>query len=194
MIGQAKSQSKHEVRTLGIDPSLTGTGICYLENGEFHPYFLPETRLHGVERLAALRKRFCSIIDAHPGPTLTAIEGYSYDSIGRVFELGEWGGIIKLDLFAREIPFVVVPPKRLKRFMGVKRNDKELMIRAVKKRLKFDAENNDDLADAAALARVAEVYLTKETKYRSELEVVRDMQITKVLKKHGKFRELRGVL
>lgn len=194
MIGQAKSQSKHEVRTLGIDLSLTGTGLCYLENSKFEPFFLPETKLRGAERLVALRKRFCGILDAHPRPTLTAIEGYSYDSIGRVFELGEWGGIVKLDLFVREIPFVVVPPKRLKRFMGVKRDDKELMIKAAKNRLKFDAEGNDNLADAAALARVAEVYLTKETKYRSELEVVRDMQITKVLKKHGKFRELRGVL
>jgi hypothetical protein len=125
---------------------------------------------------------------------LAVIEGYSYDSVGRLFEIGEWGGLAKVALHERGIRFVTVPPKRLKRFMGVKRDDKELMIAAVKRRLKFDAGKNDNLADAAAAARLAEVFLTKDTKYRSELEVVRDMQITKALKNHGRFPKLRRVL
>ncbi len=136
MIGQPKSQIKLEVRTLGLDLSLSGTGICYLENNEFDAIFLPETKLVGVERLLVLRQRFCEILDAHPLPALAVIEGYAYDAIGRLFEIGEWGGIAKLALHERGIPFVTVPPNRLKRFMGVKRKDKELMIKAVKTRLK----------------------------------------------------------
>ena len=193
MIGQGKEQSKPEVRVAGVDQSLTGTAICCLENKQLQLTFLPETKLTGAERLLVLRKRLFKIIDAFH-PELVALEGYSYDSIGRVFELGEWGGVIKLELFIREIPLIIVPPKRLKKFVGVKRDDKELMIAAVKQRYKFDAGTNDNLADAAALAKVAEVFLTKETKYRSELEVIRDMQITKVLKKHGRFQKLRRVL
>lgn len=193
MIGQLKSQIKPEVRVTGIDASLTGTGVCCLEKGVFQPTFIPELKLKGAERLLSLRDRLFKVIDAFK-PELVMLEGYSYNSIGRLFEIGELGGIIKVELFIRSIPLIIIPPKRLKKFMGVKRDDKELMIKAVKHRLKFDAGNNDDLADAAALARVAEVYLTKATKYRSELEVIRDMQVTKVLKNHGRFQKLRGAL
>lgn len=193
MIGQQKSQSKSEVRVAGIDASLRGTGVCCLEKGIFQATFLPELKLTGAERLLVLRKRLFKVIDAF-GPELVMLEGYSYDSVGKLFEIGEWGGIIKVGLFERRIPFQIVPPKRLKRFMGVKRKDKELMIAAVKTRLKYDAGDNDNLADAAALARVAEVFITKDTKYRSELEVIRDMNLIKALEKHGKFPKLRGAL
>ncbi len=193
MIGQRKSQRKSEVRVIGIDASLTGTGVCCLEKGTFQTTYLPEVKLTGADRLLVLRTRLFKIIDAFK-PELVLLEGYSYNSIGRVFEIGEWGGVIKVELRERGIPFEVVPPKRLKRFMGVKRDDKELMIEAVRKRLKFDAGKNDDIADAVALARVAEVFITEDTQYRSELEVIRDMNLIKILGEHERFQKLRGAL
>jgi len=193
MIGQRKSQCKPEVRVVGIDASLTGTGVCCSKDGIFNAMFLPESKLRGADRLLSLRNRLFQLIDAFK-PELVVIEGYSYGSVGKDFEIGELGGVIKVELREREIPFEVVSPKSLKKFMGVKRDGKELMVAAVKNRLKFDVGNNDNLADATALARVAEVIITNETKYRSELEVVRDMATSKVPKKHEKFPKCRGML
>lgn len=193
MIGQQKSQSKSEVRVMGLDLSLRGTGVCSLEKGVYTATFLPELKLVGAARLLTLRSKLFKIVDAFQ-PELVMLEGYSYESVGRLFEIGEWGGIVKVGLYRRKIPFEVVPPNRLKKFMGVKRKDKELMIKAVNFRLKFDAGKNDNLADAAALARVAEVYLTGSTKYRSELEVIKDMQTVRILKNNEKFSKCRGTL
>ena len=193
MIGQQKSEHKSEVRVAGIDASLTGTGVCCLTKGVYYPVFLPEVKLRGAERLLELRRRLFKVIDDFK-PELVMLEGYSYDSVGRLFEIGEWGGIIKVEMCSRGIPVESVAPKRLKRFMGVTRSDKELMLEAVKNRLKYDAGNNDNLADAAALARLAEVYLTNDTKYRSELEVVRDMRLVRTAQKNAKYTKRDGSL
>ena len=191
MIGQQKSQCKSEVRVTGIDPSLRGTGVCCLEHGVYTPTFLPELKLRGADRLLALRDRLFNVIDAF-WPEMVVLEGYSYDSVGRIAELGEWTGIIKLGLRERDIPFDTVAPKRLKKFMGVKSDDKAFMIAAVKQRLGLDTGKNDNLADAAALARVAEVYLTNDSKYRSELEVVRSMGVVRLPEK--RYKRLKGAL
>ncbi len=109
MIGQRKSQNKSEVRVIGIDASLTGTGVCCFEYDYFSPFFIPETKLTGGQRLVKLKRRLFEIIDDFK-PELVMLEGYSYYSEGKTFEIGEWGGVIKVGLCERDIPFEAVPP------------------------------------------------------------------------------------
>lgn len=194
-----------EVRVVGIDASLRGTGVCALINGTFRLQFLPDKNRRGAERLLYLRDKLFKFIDKAK-PVLALLEGYSYNSEGRLFEIGEWGGVIKVGLFERKIRILTVPPYRLKKFVGVKKADgkrypedtyKTLIVDAVKRRYKLDTKQNDNLADAAILAKIGEVYLTGSSTYRSELEVVRDLKTTKDLKGAGsgwKFRKLRGSL
>jgi len=193
MIGQPDDQYKTEVCVMGIDASLCGTGICCLKNNELELHFLPETKLRGAERLLSLRNRLCVILDDFK-PKLVVLEGYSYESDGRLFEIGEWGGVIKVELYVRNIPLTIATPKQIKKFAsGDGSADKKKMIRSVSQRYNIDVDGNDDLADAAAAAKLGEVYLTGNSKYRSELEIVRDLKLPKV-KNGPRYKKRRKAL
>jgi Holliday junction resolvasome RuvABC endonuclease subunit len=184
-------------RVVGIDASLRGTGVCTLASGVFKPYFIPETKLRGAERLCSIRNRLLRIVDKF-NPMIAVLEGYSYNSEGRLFEIGELGGVVKAALFDRKTRILTVAPLRLKKFIGVTRlNDKSLVIAAVKRRYKLDVGANDNLADAAVLARIGEVFLTDDSQYRAELEVVRDLKLTKEPRGTGQkwqFKKLKDAL
>jgi crossover junction endodeoxyribonuclease RuvC len=68
------------------------------------------------------------------------------------------------------IPFIVIPPTSLKAYVTGKGNaPKELMIREVFKKWKYEADDNND-SDAYALARVAAEFVSGEkTKKFQEL-------------------------
>jgi crossover junction endodeoxyribonuclease RuvC len=196
MIGQGKRQFKPEIRTLGIDPSLRGTGVCFLTGDVLTPHFLPENKLRGAKRLVELRRRLDDhLVLVRPKPQIAVIEGYSYDSINRLADLAEWGGQVKVELFGHGVPYIVVTPTQLKQFAtGNGSADKDKVMEWVEKKWGLCVDGNDNLADAAVLAKIGEVYLTGKSKYRSELEVVKVLKTPKE-KKHGRtFRKQRGVL
>lgn len=193
MIGHPNPRCKREINTVGVDPSLRGTGVCFLVNGTLIPYFLPEKKLRGVERLVRLRQRFEECLSAFPKLQLAVIENYAYDALNRLAEMAEWGGLIKVTLYERGIPFVTATPQQLKRFATNNGSaGKEKVMRWVEKKWGLDVAGNDNLSDAAVLAKIGEVYLTQKSIYRSELEVVKAM---KEPKSNGKkFRKPRGIL
>jgi crossover junction endodeoxyribonuclease RuvC len=195
MIGHANDQYKREIRTIGIDPSLRGTGICFLAGGVLTPHFLPEEKLRGAERLVELRRRLSALLDNFgAAPDIAIIENYAYDAINRLADMAEWGGQIKVELFERKIEFVVATPQQLKGFAtGNGGADKDKVTEWVEKKWGLNVDGNDNLSDAATLAKMGEVYLTGESTYRSELEIVKALKEPK--KKNGrKFKKLRGVL
>lgn len=195
MIGHANDQYKREIQTLGIDASLAGTGLCFLEGGALLPYFMPEKKLRGAERLVALKGRLEKYILELPArPQLAVIEGYAYDATNRLADLAEWGGQVRVVLHKHGILYVVPTPTQLKLFAtGSGGADKDKVMEWVEKKWGLNVDGNDNLADAAVLAKIGEVYLTGLSTYRSELEVVKTMKNPK--EKHGKkYRKLRGVL
>jgi len=195
MIGHANNQYKREIQTLGIDASLVGTGLCFLDNGVLLPHFMPEKKLRGAERLTALRDRLQAYISGLPSlPQIAVIEGYSYDSTNRLADLAEWGGLIRVVLYEHGIPYVTPTPTQLKLFAaGNGGADKDKVMEWVEKKWGLNVDGNDNLSDAAALAKIGYVYLTGDSTYRSELEVVKDMKTPK--EKNGKYyKKLRGVL
>lgn len=98
------------MRIVGVDPSLTATGIC-------HPDGSTETlktRDTGPERLSWLRD---AIAQRVAEADVVAIEGYSYGSKGRaVVSIGELGGVLRLWLYEYGPPYVEIPPACLKRY------------------------------------------------------------------------------
>ncbi len=153
------------IRVAGIDPSLQSTGVATYTDGRFLPYRIQELRRKGAARLCSIRDRVC-----------TVIEGYSYGSEGRWYDLGELGGVLRVALFERGIPYLVVPPSSLKRFTaGNGHATKEAMMRAVASYYAVST-SIDDEADAVALARFAYVYETGDSVRRCELETVKRMK------------------
>lgn len=81
-------------------------------------------------------------------PDLVAIEGYSYASPNVAHQLGELGGVVRVELFEMGIPFVVVPPSSVKLYAAGKGTaSKDDVLLAAVRRLGFEG-NSKDQADA----------------------------------------------
>jgi len=162
---------------LGVDQSLRGTGLVVLnEAGALLLQRLVEpASLRGVERLAYIRDELRQVLQAHT-PTLAALEGYSFDSTGRVFQLGELGGLVQLSFWDAGIPYLTVPPASLKKFVsGYGKADKEKMLSSTLDKWGVDFDGEDDLCDAHGLAQITRAVVCDNSVVRHELEVIRDL-------------------
>lgn len=92
-------------RILGIDPSLSSTGIVLLDAGRvvLHDCW-KFPKLAGIPRLAAFEETLRDALQGMEPPAVAAIEGYSYGSQARGERLGELGGVFRLVLWRRGIP------------------------------------------------------------------------------------------
>ena len=121
--------------------------------------------------------------------SFAALEGYSYDSVGRVFELGEIGGVIKVLFHENNIEYVVVPPALLKKFAtGNSSASKEDMVDAAKTHGCVPADDNQ--ADAFFLARIARAYVQGGVTRRCELEVLQTLRNPSPKKSRRRVRRL----
>jgi len=146
---------------IGIDYSINSPGFCCIdtskefklynikfftpvieEAGNFVYYKLKETSSH-IEKYT---QNAFALHDAvfHEFPQArakAAMEGYSFGSKGKIFNLAENAGILKRVLWESRIPFKIYQPQTIKRFATNNgRSDKEQMLKA------FEIEN-----DVAAL-------------------------------------------
>lgn len=97
---------------IGLDLSLRATGYC-LENGVCSVLRTKDT---GAARLAYFYSELHEVIRANQ-VTLAVLEGYSMASKGRVYSIGELGGLVRLMLWRRGIKTLIVPPTQLKMFV-----------------------------------------------------------------------------
>ena len=96
---------------LGLDPSLTSTGVCTDDNNcvAFHSYEEETSRLTDIRNYVlgtCLEENIKCVI----------MEGYSYGSRTRAHALGELGGVLKVAFDEAWIPFVIVPPTSRAKF------------------------------------------------------------------------------
>ncbi len=128
-------------RVLGLDLSLTATGYAY--SAEVAGVF--RSRAKGERRLVEVRDFVGEVayeMDA------VVLEGYSYASSNQAHQIGELGGVVRVMLYQRRTPFVMVPPAVLKKFATGKGNaDKDAMLAAAIRRFDFEGDNNN-AADA----------------------------------------------
>ncbi len=159
-------------KIVGIDASLTGTGICTMCVGE-ELLFVNDDKCHtsiikpfiksGPERLIEIRDRvFNFIVDAD----FVILEGYSFGSKGAgVFQTAELGGVLRVLIHEQGKWLVVVAPTQLKKFATGKGNSKKEEVKlGVFKRWGVEFKTNDE-TDAFVLAKIGEALFD---------EVVRD--------------------
>lgn len=139
------------MNVLGVDPSLTGTGVARPDGTVA---VVRPGKLRGVRRLAYLRDALALEL---VGATVAVIEGYSYGSKGRaLFDIGEWGGVLRLLAFEMNVPYAIVPPSTVKKFATGNGNaPKELMLTEAVKRLAYQGHNLDEV-DALWLRHAGE--------------------------------------
>lgn len=185
---------------IGIDPSLTSTGLCVMdEKGEILETLAINSKFDGAKRLhdikRQLKPRCCYTSGDSEEKTFVFIEGYSYGSMNGREILGELGGMIRLMLYEEEIEFVDIPPTSLKKFTAGKGNaDKIAMAIAVLKIWGKDFPTTDQ-TDAFALAELGRAYLGlipgKLPVFKQE--VIDGIKIPKVKKKRVARKQLGNV-
>lgn len=154
---------------LAIDPSLTSLGYAYTtaEAPAVVGTVRPE-KLRGMPRLYDLRYHVSKLLD-EVQPALVVYEGYAMGvrGGGRVFDLGELGGVLKLEIYARGIPVLLVPPSCLKLFVtGQGKTDgKDEMMRTLA-RHRGQLFQRSDEADAYGLLLMGRAWLLPRTRPR----------------------------
>jgi len=165
------------VAYLGIDQALGCSGIAILgEEGETLLLEVVRTgALTGATRLVRIRDELEALLTPH-GIRMGSIEGYAYGAVGRSFELGEVGGIVRALLHDLAIPFLVIAPAALKKFVsGSPMATKAVMREKTREKWGIDIAE-DDACDAYGLARVARAYVTEDSTNRHELEVLKKVR------------------
>ncbi len=140
---------------LAIDPSLTSTGWATIRDDSESVGVIKPAPLTGVERLAFIVQSIEDILDDY-ATEFAVLEGYAMGvrGGGRVFDIGELGGVLKFTLWRRSIRTLVVPPTSLKLFLtGNGRADKEDMKREAS-RIAGRLIKNADEADAYGLLQL----------------------------------------
>ena len=96
---------------LGLDPSLTSTGISISDDPgiAFHSYE------EDVNRLIDIRNYVLGMC-MEENVKCVVMEGYSYGSRTRAHSLGELGGVLKVAFDEAWIPYVIVPPTSRAKF------------------------------------------------------------------------------
>ena len=193
MVVQETVQNKSEFTTVGVDQALKNVGLCVNKNGSLSGMLVREMKLRGAARLDSLENQITMYAKVFH-PDLIAMEGYSFGSINRPFDLGEIGGILKLSFRRLGIPLIIVAPSLLKQFVtGDGSASKARMMGYVNTRYSYDTDN-DNIADAVGLAKFAEVYLTGKSSYRSELDAVLSLREALVTKKVSvRFKKLPSI-
>ena len=188
---------------IGIDPSLTATGIVVLRDGKVE--LAEKTKnspdLGTIERVRLIRERIIDITEnlineeEWQAPDLIAIEGFSYGSKGRsVFDIAYLGWRIREDLERLKeqdnIPWLEVPPSQIKKFATGQGNaNKEIILQQVYKRWGYETHDNN-IADAFVLAQIGRAYLQASYKPDDlnlfQLEVISNLKGEKPKKKPRK--------
>jgi len=176
---------------LGIDQSLTSTGITLFDGRSYIFKLIQTEKMKGTKcptidytrRLLQLKTEIGVIADQY-NVEYMAMEGMSFGSRGStVFDLGGLSHMIRETFLTKEIKFIVVPPKTLKKYWtGSGNANKEAMIEEASKReidvyitknygtkkiprILFD----DNVVDSLALARFLDDYLENKLENYEEL-------------------------
>jgi crossover junction endodeoxyribonuclease RuvC len=156
---------------LGLDLSLTGTGWAASQStGTF------KTKLRGCERLVHLRDDVLELLDAYD-VDLVVIEGYSYNSRNGGERIGELGGVIRVALHERDVPFIeVAPAARSKYATGLGNASKDRVVAAIAARTAIAFETSDEcdawILRAMALDHYGEPVVDMPAKHRETLRTV----------------------
>lgn len=171
---------------VGIDPSLTSPGFAVLnEDGSPRGVFNLVTRdLRGGERLEAIYDWAMSHFPMS-GELLegrAVIEGYAINAQNRPFDLGEAGGVFRLVLAQNRIPYTVVPPALVKKFVtGNGQATKERVQECTKRNWGFSFVQEDQ-CDAYVMGRIARALHLNRAENPAELAVIQKISGVRVAK------------
>ena len=152
---------------VGLDMSLTGTGLCKNVDGKIEIGTIKTTahQYGEYERLDVITEKVLAFIPKDV--SIICIESvftpFRAGQIGSAMGLIGLGQIVRLKMWKAGLIFVDIAPTRLKKFvLGKGNGDKDMVVKEVFKKWGIDAGDNNQ-ADAVVLAMIGEALV----KYRS---------------------------
>jgi len=143
------------MRIVALDLSLTATGVAVWTSGVETTLRVnsPPNSMRGMRRLEwHLRE----VVALSIGADLVVLEGYAFARPNQAHQIGELGGVIRLALHTRRLPYVEVAPSALKKYATGKGNaPKEMVLVEAVKRLGYTGADNN-VADALWLLQMAQ--------------------------------------
>lgn len=183
---------------LGIDLSLTGTGLAVLTTDGLFPanscagkpakagdlghcfYYtwllnrLPEDQAQRWQAILFPIMNLARQVDQ------IVIENYAFNATFRLAPIAELGGIVRFHLARQGFKPLMIAPKTLKKFVTGNGNaKKDLVIAGVKYRYHVDLDN-DNLADAFGLAKIGEAMISTEGLPQFQVEIINALKAPKV--------------
>ncbi len=174
---------------VGIDQSLTKTGVCILSpRGEKLKLIRTPRAMRGVARLVNIRDNVRSVIEPYQNNvTLAAVEGPSLGSINHADDLGQVRGVVQVVLMDLGVEPILVAPSSLKLFVAAKGDaTKEQMIAATARTWDVVIPQ-DDVCDAHGLARFAEEYHEGRSTLRHQIKAVHNLKRPKITRQLPKL-------
>jgi crossover junction endodeoxyribonuclease RuvC len=188
---------------LGIDLSLTGTGLAFLSKSEESPVLLglpigSRQKLQTFEfparhytgwlinssnsrHLERWNQILGAVLDCASHANQIVIEGYSFGSNqAYARSIAELGGIVRFHLAKRGFTPLEIPPSTLKKFLTGKGNaDKNIVLKEVYRRYHVDLDD-DNMADAFGLAKLGEAMISTEGLPAFQVEIINALKSPKV--------------
>lgn len=162
--------TKKIITSLGLDTSLTGTGIVLLTDRKITKQRLIKSKpvgdkpVHELVRIRTIVEEIEMIVSENL-PTIAVIEGMAYmaKNTTALVQLSALNYMTRALLFDYNIPFVIVAPTTLKKFITGKGNaKKDIMLIETYKRYGITILDDNE-NDAHGLARIGELLLSKNT-------------------------------
>ena len=165
------------MRIIGIDPSLTGTGVITLNNGKIEDKQLIKTKPTGDDKVKELERlmKIRNDIYMRSDIRLAVMEGIAFSVRNTValVQLSALNYFIRERLLLRGTPFVICQATTLKKFAcGHGNAPKDNMMMEVYKRWHVTLTDNNQ-NDAFLLAKIGEALLDDKIKLtRPQAEVI----------------------
>ncbi len=165
--------------SMGIDLSLTGTGVVLLKNGKVILEKLIKSKPSGDKpideliRIENIVKEIYACMDGF-SVDIAVIENLAF-GVRNATSLTQLAGLnyfTRSMLYSEKIPFVLVAPTSLKKFItGSGASKKDVMLMEVYKKYNV-AFVDDNIADAFSLSKIGECLLFSHKLNNTEKEVI----------------------
>ncbi len=162
---------------VGMDMSLTSTGLAVLRGGALTTHHLQAADLRGPERLEWYRHQLREFLYPLEGCTV-CLEDYAFNKGNRAHQIGELGGLVRTMLWGESGTSYLVAPATLKKFVtGSGKGGKTGIPLHLFKRWGLTVDQEDE-ADATGLALMA-LYsnLNKLDHTKAQAEAVAKMSV-----------------
>jgi crossover junction endodeoxyribonuclease RuvC len=153
---------------LGLDLSLNSTGFCQyrLDTKEMNYGIIDSDGRRGMERLDHIAQtiRKLAAVGQDGIRPLAVIENFAFARPNQAHQIGELHGVVRYELWRNHVPFILVAPLQLKKWIiGKGQGEKDLILKELYKRYDFDV-SDDNIADAVGLMLIGKTLLGKYEK------------------------------